>query len=190
MLLPGSTKRRCSASRGLFLALVVAASAAASVAATIEKAAVPIPLGATQCVTCTMGKYSDQPAQAMCKLCPPGYFSSGRNASLQCKECPYGSYSDTYGSATCTLCPQGKTTVNNPSGAQACVCCLLWNACAKMQGKPDLRDTQEELPRHWPACQTVSYFPSVHVFVACVCCLFFFCRHLAGGFEGLYFYFA
>lgn len=113
-------------------------------------AAIAIPLGATRCITCTMGKYSDEPAQATCKLCPPGYFSSGGNASLQCQGCPYGSYSDAYGSTGCTLCPAGKTTVNNPLGTLSHGQLQSLHGCVM-------------LTRAGMICRSCSFHPGMHV---------------------------
>lgn len=75
-----------------------------------------IPVGATQCLSCSMGTFADDVGQPTCELCPPGYFSNGTNATMFCDPCPYGTYSDKYGSMACTACPNGTTTLNDPLG--------------------------------------------------------------------------
>ena len=114
-------------------------SAAASACSYCPAGQTPVSTGATTCVACAAGKYSQglasQPAdciqcadgsysqagassQSNCTQCLPGNYSQG---GKPCQTCPSGTYADGSGKAFCSNCPAGSFI---PGGVPvSCVLC-------------------------------------------------------------------
>ena len=78
--------------------------------------------GASTCVNCQVGKYSDRDGSAECSPCAAGFYSEVSGAS-SCSTCAAGKFLDSKGSSKssdCKLCAAGKYST---SGAESCTSC-------------------------------------------------------------------
>jgi hypothetical protein len=75
---------------------------------------------------CPAGTYQDQTGQTECKKCPPGKFSTEKEAATNtCKICPSGTYSSAAAASACISCPAGRYSPpqENVSSEADCLYC-------------------------------------------------------------------
>ena len=91
-------------------------------AAAVECAAGKIKNAAGTCITCILGKYSDQVSATVCKNCAAGKATSYAGATA-CTDCAKGEYGATAGAVSCKKCAPGLA--NSYFGAYGCNDCAV-----------------------------------------------------------------
>ncbi len=90
--------------------------------------------GVSDCKTCGVGRYTDQPDMASCKNCQPGQYLNLIGGNF-CYDCPLGKHTGhTSGHSSCTSCPTGYYA--DVTGLIECKQCSIgrwadqgWNEC-------------------------------------------------------------